>query len=70
GQIGGAPSTDTKLITATITAQSLLSTVDELKNILIKVNEDGSQIPLQDVAKVELVTESFSVAPLFYWQGT
>ncbi len=70
GQLGGAPSTDTQQINATITAQSLLTTVDEFKNILIKVNEDGSQVRLQDVAKVELGSETFSMAPLFNGQGT
>jgi len=70
GQLGGAPSTKTQQINATITAQSLLTTVDEFKNILIKVNNDGSQVRLQDVAKVELGSESFSMAPLFNSQGT
>ncbi|WP_435236370.1 efflux RND transporter permease subunit [Psychromonas sp. PT13] len=70
GQLGGAPSTKTQQINATMTAQSLLTTVDEFKNILIKVNNDGSQVRLQDVAKVELGSESFSMAPLFNSQGT
>ncbi len=70
GQLGGAPATETQLINATITTQNLLSSIDEFKNILIKVNENGSQIRLQDVAKVELSSESFSMAPLFDGQGT
>lgn len=70
GQLGGAPSTDTQQINATITAQSLLTTVDEFKNILIKVNEDGSQVRLGDVARVELGSETFSMAPLLNGQGT
>lgn len=70
GQLGGSPSTETQLINATITAQSLLTTVDEFKNILIKVNEDGSQIRLQDVAEVELASEDFSVIPNYNGYGT
>ena len=65
GQLGGTPATDTQLINATITAQSLLTSVDEFKNILVKVNEDGSQVLLQDVARVELASESSSVVPSF-----
>ncbi|CAM2907184.1 efflux RND transporter permease subunit [Vibrio rarus] len=65
GQLGGAPATDTQLINATITAQSLLTTVDEFKNILIKVNEDGSQVRLKDVARVELGSQDSSVIPRF-----
>ncbi|MBQ0731302.1 MAG: efflux RND transporter permease subunit, partial [Oleispira antarctica] len=70
GQIGGTPSTDSQLINATITAQSLLTTVDEFKNILIKVNEDGSQIRLEDIANVELGSEDSSVIPNYNGYGT
>lgn len=65
GQLGGTPATDSQMINATITAQSLLTTVDEFKNILVKVTEDGSQIKLQDVARVELASESSSIIPSF-----
>ncbi len=65
GQLGGTPATESQLINATITAQSLLTTVDEFKNILVKVNEDGSQIRLEDVARVELAGEDLSVIPTF-----
>ncbi|WOT06639.1 efflux RND transporter permease subunit [Shewanella youngdeokensis] len=65
GQLGGTPATGSQLINATITARSLLNTVDEFKNILLRVNEDGSQIRLQDVARVELAGEDSSVIPNF-----
>ncbi|AZG34654.1 efflux RND transporter permease subunit [Shewanella psychromarinicola] len=65
GQLGGTPATESQLINATITAQSLLTTVDEFKQILLKVNSDGSQVRLQDVARVELASESASVIPTF-----
>jgi multidrug efflux pump len=70
GQLGGAPAVDEQLINATITAQSLLTTVDEFKNILIKVNADGSQVRLQDIARVELASESSSVIPTFNGHAT
>ena len=65
GQLGGTPATDSQLINATITAQSLLTSVDEFRDILVKVNEDGSQVLLKDVARVELASESSSVVPSF-----
>ena len=65
GQLGGTPATESQLINATITAQSLLTSVDEFRDILIKVNEDGSQVLLQDVARVELASEASSVVPAF-----
>ncbi|WP_426359400.1 efflux RND transporter permease subunit [Pseudocolwellia sp. HL-MZ19] len=69
GQLGGTPAAAEQLINATITAQSLLTTVDEFKNILVKVNSDGSQILLQDVARVELASEGSSVIPRFQGHG-
>ncbi|MGJ8580805.1 MAG: efflux RND transporter permease subunit [Psychromonas sp.] len=70
GQIGGTPSTDSQMINATITAQSLLTTVDEFKEILLKVNEDGSKVRLKDVARVELGSKSSSVVPMFNGYAT
>ena len=68
GQLGGTPAIDSQLINATITAQSLLTTVDEFKDILIKVDNDGAQIKLQDVARVELASQDSSVIPKYKGQ--
>ena len=65
GQLGGTPAVDSQLINATITAQSLLTSVEEFENILIKVDSDGSQITLKDVARVELASEDSSVIPAY-----
>lgn len=59
GQIGGAPAMPGQMINATITAQSRLQTTDQFGNILLKVNSDGSQIRLKDVARIELGSESY-----------
>lgn len=65
GQLGGSPAVDGQLINATITAQSLLTTVEQFENILIKVDTDGSQILLKDVARVELASEEATVIPTY-----
>lgn len=65
GQLGGTPATESQLINATITAQSLLTSVEEFESILVKVNEDGSQIQLKDVARVELASETSSIIPSY-----
>jgi len=59
GQLGGAPSVPGTALNATITAQSRLTSEAEFRAILLRVNEDGSQIRLGDVARVELTGESF-----------
>lgn len=60
GQLGGLPAVDGQQITATITAQSRMQSVDEFKNIILRVNPDGSQVRLKDVARVELGSEQYN----------
>ncbi|WP_024872331.1 efflux RND transporter permease subunit [Tolumonas lignilytica] len=65
GQLGAAPAVPGQQLNATITAQGRLTNVDEFKNILLKVNADGSQVRLRDVARIELGAQSYaSVARL------
>jgi len=58
GQLGGNPATPGQLLNATITAQTRLETADQFENILLRVNPDGSQVLLRDVARVELAGEN------------
>ncbi|MEQ8286106.1 efflux RND transporter permease subunit [Thalassospira sp.] len=69
GQIGGAPSIPGQQINATITAQSKLQTVDEFANILLKVETDGSQVRLGDVARIEIGGESYDVVARYNAQS-
>ncbi len=65
GQLGGAPSVPGQQINATITAQTRLRTPDEFRGILLRVNPDGSQIRLRDVARVELNGEVLDLDSMF-----
>ncbi|MGO1190743.1 efflux RND transporter permease subunit [Vibrio casei] len=69
GQLGGAPSVKGQLINATITAQSRLETTKQFENILLKVNADGSQVRVKDVARVELNGEDMSVLSRYNGKG-
>ncbi|MGL1931891.1 MAG: efflux RND transporter permease subunit [Desulfotalea sp.] len=60
GQIGALPALKGQEINATVLAQSRLKTADEFKNILLKVNTDGSQVLLGDVARISLGEENAS----------
>jgi multidrug efflux pump len=60
GQLGAAPAVAGQQFNATITGQSRLTSMDEFKNILLKVNTNGSQVRLRDVARVELGAESYN----------
>src|SRR3990167_10002290 len=48
GQLGGMPAVKGQQLNATITAQSRLRTVEDFEKIMIRVNEDGSQVRLKD----------------------
>ncbi|MCA2017013.1 efflux RND transporter permease subunit [Vibrio tritonius] len=60
GSLGGTPAVPGQQISATITAQGRLSTVDQFENILLTVQSDGSQVRVKDVARVEIGGESYS----------
>lgn len=61
GQLGAAPFVDGQALNATIIAQTRLENVEEFENILVKVNTDGSQVRLKDVARVALGAENYMV---------
>nr|MBA3500076.1 efflux RND transporter permease subunit [Deltaproteobacteria bacterium] len=65
GEFGGAPAVKGQALNATITAQSRLATPDEFGAILMRVNPDGSQVRLRDVARIELTGENFSVESFY-----
>ncbi|RQS75025.1 AcrB/AcrD/AcrF family protein [Burkholderia sp. Bp8963] len=60
GQIGGTPATPGTMLQATITESTLLQTPEQFGNILLKVNPDGSQVRLKDVAKIGLGGENYN----------
>lgn len=61
GQLGGMPAIEGQQINATIQAQSRLQTVADFERIVLRVNTDGSQVRVRDVARVELGAESYDV---------
>lgn len=59
GQIGGLPAVEGQLLNSTIVAQSRLRTVEDFQKIILRVNTDGSQVRLRDVARVELGSQNY-----------
>ena len=62
GQLGGLPASPNQQLTATIIGKTRFETPEEFENVLLKVNEDGSQVRLKDVARVELGGENYHVS--------
>jgi multidrug efflux pump len=59
GHVGASPARPGQEINLTLNASSLLKTVEDFENILLRINPDGSYLRLRDVARVELNREQF-----------
>jgi len=59
GSIGGLPASPGQAINASIIGPTRMSTPDQFRNILLRVNSDGSQVRIGDVARVALNSESY-----------
>lgn len=62
GQLGGLPTVDSVQLNATIIGKVRMKTAEEFEQILIKVNQDGSQVRVKDVADVGLASDNFSIS--------
>lgn len=60
GELGGLPAVANQQLNATVVGPTRLQTPQEFENILLRVNVDGSQVRLRDVARVELDGESLA----------
>ncbi|KAF2393252.1 MULTISPECIES: efflux RND transporter permease subunit EmhB [Pseudomonas] len=65
GQLGGLPAMPGQQLNATIIGKTRLQTAEQFKAILLKVNKDGSQVRVGDVADVGLGGENSSIAAQF-----
>ncbi|MGZ0656053.1 efflux RND transporter permease subunit [Coraliomargarita sp. W4R72] len=65
GELGATPAVEGQILNATITAQTRLETPEQFENILLRVNPDGSQIRVRDVARVEIGSENYVTAARF-----
>jgi multidrug efflux pump len=62
GSIGGLPNLADQRITASITVNGQLSTVEQFGKILLRANADGSTVRLGDVARMELGAQSYATS--------
>ncbi|WP_300730078.1 efflux RND transporter permease subunit [Pseudomonas sp.] len=65
GQLGGLPAVKGQELNATIIGKTRLQSAEEFNKILLKVNTDGSQVRLKDVADVALGGENYSISAQF-----
>ena len=61
GQFGGNPAQAGQQLNATITARTLLQTVEQFDAIILRTNSDGSTVKLKDVAECKIGTENYEI---------
>ncbi|MGB9081448.1 MAG: efflux RND transporter permease subunit, partial [Desulfuromonadaceae bacterium] len=61
GQFGGNPAAPGQQLNATITARTLLQTVEQFDAIILRTGSDGSTVRLKDVAESKIGTENYDV---------
>ena len=54
GQVGGEPSPDTQMFTASVAAEGRFSTPEQFQQILLRTDPQGAAVRLKDVARVEV----------------
>ena len=65
GEMGALPAVPGQQLNATIIGPSFLRTPEEFGSILLRVRQDGAQVRLRDVARVEIGAESYAVSSLY-----
>ena len=61
GNIGTEPMEVPQMMKFTLKTKGRLKSVEEFENIIIKANNDGSNVRIKDVARVEMGAESYTV---------
>ncbi|MEM5339395.1 efflux RND transporter permease subunit [Paraburkholderia azotifigens] len=70
GSLGGTPAVPGQVLQATITQATLLQTPEQFGNVLLKVNQDGSQVRVKDVARIDLGGENYNFDTRYNGQPT
>ena len=65
GSFGARPASEGQQLNATITAQSLLRTPEDFRQIVLRAETDGGLVLLDDVARVEIGAENYATIARF-----
>ena len=65
GRIGAAPAEPGTIIDYTVTTPGRIATVEEFENVVVRTTDEGRQIKLKDVARVEEGAESYTFSSQF-----
>jgi HAE1 family hydrophobic/amphiphilic exporter-1/multidrug efflux pump len=65
GAFGALPTVEEQQLNATVTAQSLLSTPEDFRQIVLRAETDGGLVLLDDVARVEIGAQNYATTARF-----
>ncbi|SNR50330.1 efflux RND transporter permease subunit [Puniceibacterium sediminis] len=65
GSFGSRPAVEGQQLNATITAQSLLRTPEDFRQIVLRAETDGGLVLLNDVARIEIGAENYNTISRF-----
>ncbi|MCR4667298.1 MAG: efflux RND transporter permease subunit [Desulfovibrio sp.] len=68
GQIGALPAVPGQEINVSLTSRTKLESIDQFAAIVLRVNEDGSVVRVQDVARVEMGLQNYILTSRFNGQ--
>ena len=68
GQVGGLPSVPGQELNVTMLSRSKLENVEQFRNIVVRVNADGSAVRVRDVARVEMGRLSYAISAQYNGQ--
>jgi multidrug efflux pump len=69
GQLGALPVAAGQQLNATVNSQSRLQTPEQFRKILLRTGQGAATVYLSDVARVELGSESYTVAGRYNGQS-
>lgn len=61
GEVGGLPAVNGQALDATVTARNRLTTARQFRDIVLKSSDNGAQVLVRDVARVELGPQTYTV---------
>ncbi|WP_341669599.1 efflux RND transporter permease subunit [Alcaligenes sp. SDU_A2] len=70
GIMGSPPNPDSQRVTAPVTVNGQLETVEEFENIILRSNPDGSTVRIKDVARVEVGADNYQFGARLNGQAT
>jgi multidrug efflux pump len=65
GSLGADPATKGQVFTVPVTGDTLFSSLEQFRNIIVLANNNGTVIRLGDVARVTFGPQSYGITPLY-----